>query len=179
VNYGLIPPAKARELLATYAQVVRVVISSPPSLPHGLERDDLKTYAEMAVLEAHITHDSANGGEKTWVQHIVRWRVGEAIKRAYRPEVPTDQAHTWVNGAGPEAKFAIREQRMWLESKIGLLSPRESNVIALRLRGERSVDIAATIGVSKGRVAQNAADALRTLHEWACQEGLGPEEPSE
>lgn len=177
VNYGSIAPEQARTLLKTYARTVNLIVSSLRTLPCSMGPDDLQTYGQMAVLEAYITHDPAHGLEKTWVTHVVRWRVQEAAKMAQRPEVPTDQAHTWANGAGPEEKTTVHEQKLWLESKIGSLSPREANVIALRLRGESSSAIAVTLGVSRGRISQNVSSAVQTLHKLALSEGLGLEEP--
>jgi RNA polymerase sigma factor (sigma-70 family) len=117
--------------------------------------------ARLATLDAY-TSFSEEGGRSlsSWVYKHIFWRLTLYVRQEPIFE-PFDGPV--LNGKNPEEKFFTEERRMWLESAIGMLSPRQRTIVCAQLSGESIREIAPTLGISVARVGQEAKAALEQL----------------
>ena len=165
--------ADARRVLALVEVTINAELARFTTIHlAGMDLDDLRQLARIAVLEAFATHQEARGARfKTWASRIVRWRICEAIQAAQpreeiRAELPEPPA---LDG---EEVLDIREKLHWLEEAFGRLTPREKLIIVKRLEGESWKTLSATISINISRAHQVRSNAVARLREEASAYGI-------
>lgn len=133
-----------------------------------LDRDELQSVGQIAVIEAHVTYEPHRGvPERSWTAQVIRWRMVELAVEARerrRSEDEFQEEHALTNGHhSPEKAFF----RRLLTEMIEQLSPRHQAVLEGRLRGETFEEIADSLGLSRSRVDQHEKAALVALQKLA------------
>ena len=173
-------PARVRELLAQLRDAIdyEVRYFTAWGANVGLEPDDLRQLARVAVLDAAVMHGGrGDASVRHWAKRTIRWRLTEALTRSERPEEPLEAPHRIVNGHNPEELVERQELISWMRTQVGRLSVRQRTIVACRLEGETLQEIASTLGISKTRVHQESRAAFETLRIRAQEDHLDEEAP--
>lgn len=141
----------------------------------GLEPEDLRQMARVAVLEAALSHRGGRAKLKTWVNRTIRWRLTEALQGSERPEEPLDEPSDVVNGQNPEELVERLQIVRWVRRAVDGLDVRQRAIVACRLRGESMREIGMSLGISKTRAHQEVTFALEVLRDAAHRERLDEE----
>lgn len=90
VDLGTISDREASTLLREMARVVACEVANVRAITRvcpGLDEADLVAIANIAVLEARTTWVEGRGRSlRSWVQQLVRWRLGETLQASRQPE---------------------------------------------------------------------------------------------
>ncbi|HEY5657384.1 MAG TPA: sigma-70 family RNA polymerase sigma factor [Myxococcota bacterium] len=173
---GSVGDERARELLQRFAPAVdgavRAFVAGGARV--GLEPDDLRQLARLAVLDAALSHDGrASLGH--WVRKTIRWRLTEAVLAEERPEEPLEAPERVVNGENPEELVERLHLVSWVRGAVDGLDVRQRTILACRLEGETLRQIAASLGISATRVHQETKRAHQRLRQ-AVREHLDAED---
>jgi len=172
VDCSSVTPADARRWLREYGNAVIIVARSAS---RGLSRtnldfEDLLQIGRFAVLEAHLTYAPDNGATiRTWVGVVLRWRIGEYLQRATRPDgelldhVLAVQHQEVTEVDEFEARMDQRELLRVLACNLALMDHRTRTIFFARLEGEGSVNVAGTLGISPCREQQIVAQSRALL----------------
>lgn len=152
----------AREVLERFKRLITAAVRSfQRESTRGFDAADLQQIARLATLDAYTSFQEEGGRSlSSWVYKYISWRLTEYVKQEPIFE-PFDGPV--LNGKNPEEKFFTEERRMWLESAIGTLTPRQRTIVCAQLSGESLTEIAPTLGISVSRVYQEAKVALEQL----------------
>jgi RNA polymerase sporulation-specific sigma factor len=178
--YGGIDDGTARRLLDEHAVIIAAALKRAlPMLRRTgalLDKDDLRTIAQMALFCAHLTFDETHGVKfTTWAQRCVQDQLKNAIHDARRyashhealerPEFVHDQRD-------PEAELIRVDFVRRVERVMAELPPRRRSILVLRAGGERQEDIGKSLGICRVRVSQEETAAKTTIREVVTREGL-------
>lgn len=161
-------------LLDAAAGSIKAEVSRVAACCYGIEVDDLRSIAAMAVLEAHLTYaQGASASPKTWTRRVLRWRLDEAARRSERPETPTADMDAVLNGRSPERAMLTAERMIWLQSAVSTLPPRRAAIVVATLHGEKPGEIAETLGIKSASLQVEKTRTVKCLANMARIAGLG------
>jgi RNA polymerase sigma factor (sigma-70 family) len=168
--------SRATWLLAEFGAVVEGEIKRYRGVAlRGLDYDDLRAIARIAVLEASLTHDPALSALRTWVRLRVKQRLVECIRSSQQDVELTDDVESLPNGRNPHELLEAMETTMWVRGAIDVLDPRPRTIVVATLAGETLRQIGPTLGISKSRVGQERRKALEIIRQQALEAGLRDE----
>ena len=172
-DLGTISSARAAELLSEFCPVIEGELKRYSGVElQGLGYDDLRSVAQIAVLEASLSFEDGRVLLRTWVGRVVRWRLAETARTA-QPDVElTDRPEDFLNGANPYEVMEHIETVMWVRQAVGALGPRRRTIVVSSMGGETLRQIGPTLGISKSRVGQEREKAYETLRTQALEAGL-------
>ena len=83
-DMGAVPDAVARKLIKRFHAYVEKVLSRFGTRHLvGVDRADLRSVAQVAIIEAYVLFQNKRGAKlSSWVHRVVRWRVSEAVSIA-------------------------------------------------------------------------------------------------
>ncbi len=161
IDFSAVSNATARQLLKTYARDIAILVSRYNWL-NVADKDELKSAAALAVLEAHLSYkDNGKGTERGWVTTVIRWRLFDAFAEMHRPTETLVANPERTNGADPEQQF----WRATAVRALGHLSPRHRVIVDGRMRGETFEEIAESIGLSIAITHRESTRAFQILRE--------------
>jgi len=173
VDLGAVDQETAQEQLVSYNSVVQHEAFKLRLVPTpGVDREDLVSVGQIAVLEAYLTWSRhKNCAYAAWVRRIVQWRMRELVQECANKEeeLQADLAETNT----PESKFLACEEESWFEAAVSRLTPRQGVIIAARLEGETLAQIASTLGVHYSRVSRDLQSAVLILRRRLERENVG------
>jgi RNA polymerase sigma factor (sigma-70 family) len=130
--------------------------------------EDLTAATFERVVRAWKRFDPEYASPRTWIMAIARNLLADHFRRqSHRGAVSLDEhpalAASLASNDDPMARcLSIDTVRDWL----GLLDPREREVLALRFAADLpAADIARSLGLSESNVHQISSRALRRLHD--------------
>lgn len=169
VDYSGLTNAEARALLDEHRADVETLVGKVRTFTPGYGEEDLRSVAEVAVLEAHRTYRPACGmSPRSWAYRVVQWRLEEL--RSEVIDLPTDYgALAPAPGPHPEERVARIELQDWLERALASLPLQEGLILTRKLHGESSLAIGETIGLTPGRVSQLYRAGLERLRRDAAR----------
>lgn len=175
-DLSAISSERAAELLKEFGALIEGELRKYGGVHlQGLGYDDLRSVAQLAVLEASLSHDPERGTLRTWARRLVRWRLGDTVKQAQPKEELTDRPEDFLNGRNPYEILAKIEETMWVHQSVGCLDPRRRTIVVATMAGETLRQIGPTLGISKSRVGQERDTAFAWLREQALEAGLDGE----
>lgn len=177
-NLGGVSDAEARQLLRELAPGIEAAVRAFRAWGHnvGLDEDDLRQIARVAVLDAAQTHRAEASTFGHWARRTIRWRLTEALERSERPEEPLDAPEEVLNGENPEEVLERLQAVRWVRQAVDRLDVRQRTIVDCRLRGESVREIGITLGISKTRAHQELHAALGILRHQAVNDRLDEED---
>jgi RNA polymerase sigma factor (sigma-70 family) len=174
--------AQARRALANMAGAVEKELKKVAWVRlRGIDLDDLRAIAQLAVLESVVTYNESRGRKwSSWAYQLIRWRLQEAVRLELEreaQEVPMSSSPGFALDAAspsPEATYLAREERAQVEKHLAQLPPRAGMALACKLQGESLAEIGASVGVHYSLVCREIQDAVRTVSEAVAREEVEP-----
>lgn len=169
-DYGSLSDQLARQVLADARGYIEALVLKVRPFTRAHDEDDLRSVAEMAALEAHLTYEPDRGRSwGTWVYQVISWRLEEL--RQEEVDVPAEGV-VWAPcpAPSPESRVEAYQLAEWLESRLARLPPRHALVVARKLHGETGAELGETLGLSRARVSQVVRKAEQMLHRRALAE---------
>lgn len=162
-DYGSLTDAEVRQVLSDARGYIEALVHKLARFTPGHDEDDLRSVAEMAALEAHLTYEPDRGrAPGTWAYQVISWRLEEL--RQDEVDIPMEAvAHAASPAPSPESRVEAYQLAEWLEANLARLSPRRALVLARRLHGETGEEVGSTLGLSRARISQVSGSAERIL----------------
>jgi RNA polymerase sigma factor (sigma-70 family) len=174
VDLSQVDRAKAHEALASMTGAIEKEIARYRWVRfRGIDLDDLRVVAQLAVLEAVVTYSGARGRKwSSWAYQLIRWRLSEAVTAEMTHDAllatqPEDCGSEPVaEDPTPEDHVLEAEGAQRVRRKIAYLTPRAGVALSCKLHGESLVQIGATVGIHYSLVSREIQAAVQTLsHE--------------
>lgn len=169
VDLASVSNAQAKRALSDMAGAVEKELQKVAWVRlRGVDLDDLRAIAHLAVLEAVVTYNESRGRKwSSWAYQLIRWRLQEAVRveLAYETQevaavnAPLDAAPS------PEEVYLAREAHTRVGRHLARLPPRAGTALACKLQGESLAEIGASVGVHYSLVCREIQDAVRTVSD--------------
>lgn len=157
------------EMRRVYRRHVGAVYAFFATAVAGATAEDLTSATFERVLRFWSTYRPDRASERTWIMAIARNLLTDHFRRdKHRAALSTDESpallDSIVAGDQPfERALDTGELRGWL----GVLTPRQREIVALRYVGDLpATDIAAILGLTAANVHQILSRSLRQLREF-------------
>lgn len=136
----------------------------------GIDLDDLRVVAQLAVLESVVTYSATRGRKwSSWAYQLIRWRLSEAVTAEMAHDAllvshsDTHESEPISEIPTPEDVYLAQEASQRVQRKLAYLPPRAGVALACKLHGESLVQIGETVGIHYSLVSREVQAAVQTL----------------